>query len=275
MNGPADPLPERWLRFFEALAAARRSELIHLDGGGPPGAQATGDPWPPKVLILADDPALVPAGGDRVVAVVPLSGGARAARIALAVDGGAPDAAMMDTLAAIATASQRESPSAPVPDEVGRLLHVLARSGGRRRVLEVGTGAGASTLWLASAAALAGGRVISVDRDSARHTQARKNLRRAGLERWVELRLGELARLAPKLDGPFDLVFLDEAPVDRADDFQALLPLCAPGALVISHAGTAASAALTQANALIQLDPRVRTTLRLPVGGGLMLALVG
>jgi predicted O-methyltransferase YrrM len=142
-------------------------------------------------------------------------------------------------------------------------------------VLDVGTGAGASALWLGAAMALAGGHVITVERDAARYTQAQRNLRQAGLERRVEPRLGELGRLVAKLGGPLDLIFLDEAAEDRADDLRLLLPLCAPGALVISHAGTASPAALAQVNALVQLDPRIHAALRLPVGGGVMVAVVG
>ncbi len=266
--------PDRWRRFFLDLCAARHADLIQL-GPGALGNPWPGAPWPANVLIFADDPALIPPGDDRVVADLPLAAGPGAPRIALAVAGGAPGPAVVETLAAITAASQRRTPTAPVPPEVGRLLHVLARCGGRKQVLDVGTGAGASALWLGAAMALVGGRVTTVERDAARHTEAKKNLRRAGLERRVEPRLGELERLAPKLGGPFDLIFLDEAPEDRADDLHLLLPLCARGALVISHAGTAGPAALAQVNALVQLDPRIRAALRLPVGGGVTVAVVG
>ena len=265
-------LPDRWRRFVVDLCAARRAELIEPGRAAAPTEPA--EPWPAHTLILAADPALLPPREDRVIAVVPLAIGTAAPRIALAVDGGVPGAAVAEVLADIAAASQRESPTAPVPPEVGRLIHVLARTGGRRRVLDVGAGVGASTLWLGSAMALTGGQVLAVERDSARCTQARKHIRRAGLDPVVDLRVAELERVAWKIERPLDLVFLDEAAEGRVDDFLALVDRCAPGALVISHAGTAGTAALSQLNALLQLHPRVRSVLRLPVGSGVTLAVL-
>lgn len=283
-------LPDRWRRFFADLCAARRAELIELGGSAAPldlpeptepaEPAAPSEPvappelWPAHTLILASDPALLPVRDDRVIALVPLAKGAAAPRIALAVDGGAPSAAVDEVLADIAAASQRESPTEPVPTEVGRLIHVLARTGDRRRVLDVGAGVGASTLWLGSAMALTGGQVLAAERDSARAIQARKHIRRAGLDPVVDLRVTELGRVAWKIERPLDLIFLDEAAEDRVDDFLALVDHCAPGALVISHAGTAGTAALSQLNALLQLHPRVRAVLRLPVGSGVTVAVL-
>lgn len=68
------------------------------------------------------------------------------------------------------------------------LLGVLIRAAGSRRILELGTSNGYSTIWLADAAEANGGRVVSVDLDRARTDLARESLLGAGLERRVELR---------------------------------------------------------------------------------------
>jgi predicted O-methyltransferase YrrM len=142
-------------------------------------------------------------------------------------------------------------------------------------VLELGTSAGAATLWLASAMARTGGRLVGVERDSARVTLARRALREAGLDAHAEVRVGDAERLIPRLPGPFDLVLFDEAPTEREGHFLALLPSLASGALVLSHGARNNPAALTRFHAQLRAHPALVANATSDLGGGLDVGVVG
>ena len=102
----------------------------------------------------------------------------------------------------------------------GKLLQLLARLAGARRILELGTLAGYSTIWLARALP-PGGRLVTIEADAGYAAVARANIERAGLDDVVELRVGAareaLAALAAEDREPFDLVFID-ADKERNDE---------------------------------------------------------
>lgn len=112
--------------------------------------------------------------------------------------------------AAIAAQHDAGLPSIEVAPVSGKLLHLLARIAGARRVLEVGTLGGYSTIWLARAVGEQG-RVVTVEAEPANAALARRNLDAAGVGRRVDIRIGRGAEVLPALDGsePFDLVFID------------------------------------------------------------------
>jgi predicted O-methyltransferase YrrM len=129
-----------------------------------------------------------------------------------------------------------------VEPETAALLAVLVRATGARELLELGTSNGYSTVWLADAARATGGRVVSVELDPSRSSEARANLERAGLSELVELRVGDAGDvLAQSADASWDLIFLDaERPAYRGY-WPDLLRTLRPGGLlvvdnVISHA---------------------------------------
>ena len=95
------------------------------------------------------------------------------------------------------------------PDE-GRLLQVLLRAVGARRVLELGTLGGYSAIWMARALP-PDGRLITVEKRPSHAELARRFIERAGLSDRIEVRVGEATQLFPKLGeaGPFDVVFID------------------------------------------------------------------
>jgi predicted O-methyltransferase YrrM len=127
-------------------------------------------------------------------------------------------------------------PSIQVSPSQGKLLHLLARAIGARRILEVGTLGGYSTIWLARALP-EDGHLISLELDPRHAEVARANLRRAGLESRVEVRVGPAIESLPKLaeegGAPFDLVFIDaDKPSTRAY-FEWAERLSRPGALIV------------------------------------------
>src|SRR4051794_31622627 len=119
-----------------------------------------------------------------------------------------------------------------VPPETYALLVVLARATGARRLVEVGTAIGVSTLALARGAGL-GSTVISFEVDPQRQAQARGYLERAGVADRVDLRLEPGRQGLARLEGPFDLAFLDAVKSEYADYLEIVVPLLRPGGLVV------------------------------------------
>ena len=138
--------------------------------------------------------------------------------------------------AAIKASTKAELPAIAVAPNQGKLLHILARLVNARRILEIGTLGGYSTIWLARALA-ADGRLISLEIDAKHAEVARKNVERAGFARKVEIRLGaaidSLKKLSSEKDGPFDLIFIDADKSSIPDYFTASLKLARSGSLII------------------------------------------
>ena len=120
-------------------------------------------------------------------------------------------------------------PAADVSPLQGRLLELLARMQRAERILEVGTLAGYSTLWLARS----GARVVTLEIDPRHAELARANLDRAGVGDAVEIVVGPALETLPGVEGRFDLVFID-ADKQRSADYLALaLEKVRPGALIV------------------------------------------
>jgi predicted O-methyltransferase YrrM len=145
----------------------------------------------------------------------------------------APDPALEAALASSAAAGL---PTINVSPTQGKLLHVLARVQGARRILEIGTLGGYSTIWLARALP-ADGRLITLEIDPRHAEVARANISRAGLAGVVEIRLGPALDTLPKLvsegRGPFDLIFIDADKPGYADYLKWSLKLARRGTLII------------------------------------------
>ena len=203
----------------------------------------------------------------------------------------APDA-VLD--AAVEASNAAGLPQIAVAPNQGKLLHLLARAHGARKILEIGTLGGYSTIWLARALP-PGGRLTTLEID-ARHAEvARANIARAGLASVVEVRLDPaletLPRLAAERAGPFDMTFIDADKPNIPSYFEWALKLSAPGALivvdnvirdgaVIDGASTDASVkGVRRLNELLRAEPRVSATTIQTVGSrgydGFTLVVVG
>jgi predicted O-methyltransferase YrrM len=112
--------------------------------------------------------------------------------------------------AAVSDQNAAGLPPIEVAPVSGKLLHLLARMSGARRVLEIGTLGAYSTIWLARGVP-ADGRVVTIEAEQRNAEIARANLERAGVAGKVEVRVGRAAEVLPTLDGgeAFDLVFID------------------------------------------------------------------
>lgn len=191
---------------------------------------------------------------------------------------------LLPALAAIEAAA--EPNDIPIVDRAsGRVLSALAA--GRRRIVEVGTAYGYSTLWLALGQP-ADGTIVTIDPDRGRTDLARGWWRQAGV---VDGRITQVSAKAleafaaddPALAGPFDLAFIDALKPEYRAYLDALVPRLAPGALVVADnvlwGGKVADAgqadpqttALRGFDAAVLRDPRFTATI-LPVGDGLLIA---
>jgi predicted O-methyltransferase YrrM len=139
------------------------------------------------------------------------------------------------------TAALREADLAGLPPiavsaTAGKMLRLLAELQGARNILEIGTLAGYSTIWLARALP-ADGRLITLEYEERHARIARRNLARAGMEGVVEVRVGaaleSLPRLADEGLPPFDLVFVDADKVNNARYVEWALRLTRVGGLIV------------------------------------------
>lgn len=189
-------------------------------------------------------------------------------------------------LAAIEAAANAAPQRIPIVDrDAGRVLSALAA--GRRRIVEVGTAYGYSTLWLALGQP-SDGTIVTIDPDRSRTDLARGWWRQAGIEdKQITVvtakALEAFAADDPSLAGPFDLAFIDALKPEYLAYLEALVPRLAPGALVVadnvlwsgrvadpSH-HEAETTALREFDTAVLGDNRFVATI-LPVGDGLLVA---
>ncbi|PXY27607.1 O-methyltransferase [Prauserella muralis] len=142
-----------------------------------------------------------------------------------------PDAALD---AALETSDDAGLPAIAVAPNQGKFLHLLARLTGARRILEIGTLGGYSTIWLARALP-AQGSLVTLEADPRHADVARKNLDRAGLSGVVDVRQGRALDLLPALrdEAPFDLVFIDADKPSNPEYFAWSLELTRLGGVIV------------------------------------------
>ncbi|MGI9088047.1 MAG: O-methyltransferase [Chthoniobacterales bacterium] len=183
--------------------------------------------------------------------------------------------------AALAASAAAGLPAISVSPLQGRFLTFLAQAIGARRILELGTLGGYSTICLASALPL-DGRLVSLEAEPACVEVAQRNLERAGLTSRVEIRLGRaldtLPLLAHENARPFDLVFIDADKENYAGYFGWAVQLARPGALILADnvvrkgevtdpTGTDARVqGIRRFNEIVASDSRVRATVLQTVG---------
>jgi predicted O-methyltransferase YrrM len=134
---------------------------------------------------------------------------------------------------ALRTSEDAGLPAIAVSPSQGKLLMILAQMLGARRILEIGTLGGYSTIWLARGLR-PGGKLITLEVDPKHADVARSNIARAGFDGMVEVRLGKALDTLPMLEGPFDLVFLDADKVSYPEYLQWAVRLTHPGSVIVA-----------------------------------------
>jgi len=200
------------------------------------------------------------------------------------------DAALTETLRASKAAGL---PDIAVAANQGKMLNLIARLMGAKRILEIGTLGGYSTIWLARALP-EGGRLVSCEYDPKHADVAGANIARAGLAAKVDIRVGPalatLALLQAEEQPPFDLVFIDADKQNNANYVHWALKLTRPGSLIVidnvvrggrvieANSGDEMVDGVRRMNAMLAAEPRLEATAIQTVGSkgydGFTLALV-
>ena len=195
--------------------------------------------------------------------------------------------------ATLETNVAEQLPPIAVTPPQGKLLHLLARACGARRILEIGTLGAYSTIWLARALPPSG-RLITLEIDLHHAEVARRNLERAKVSRLVEIRVGDAAVLLDAMQGfvePFDFVFIDADKKSSDVYLKAVLALSHPGTVIIVdnvvRSGKVADASsddediqgIRRMTEWLATQPNVSATAIQTVGGksydGFLMAIVG
>jgi predicted O-methyltransferase YrrM len=122
-----------------------------------------------------------------------------------------------------------------VPPQDGRALRLLVEAVDAKRVAEIGTSTGYSGLWLCLALEATGGHLTTFEIDHQRATMARQHFTKAGVEKLVTIVEGDAHRQILKLNGPFDVAFIDADKPGYVDYLNKILPLVRPGGLILAH----------------------------------------
>ena len=127
-------------------------------------------------------------------------------------------------------------PPIDVSPAQGKLLSLFARMKGAKRILEIGTLGGYSTIWMARGLPL-DGRIVTLELDPHHASVARSNFERAGVSDRVELRVGpalqSLAALGAENAGPFDLIFIDADKPNNPNYLSWAMRLSRPGTVIV------------------------------------------
>jgi len=122
-----------------------------------------------------------------------------------------------------------------VPPTDGMFLKIMAESLKAKRVLEIGSSNGYSALWMGQGLEWTGGHLWTIEIDAGRAKECRENIKEAGLEKVVTSIEGDAFKEIPKLEGPFDMVFIDAWKEDYKKFFDLVYPKVTPGGMIIGH----------------------------------------
>jgi predicted O-methyltransferase YrrM len=122
-----------------------------------------------------------------------------------------------------------------VSEEDGRFLRVMVASRNAKSILEIGAASGYSGIWLGLGARESRGKVVSIEYDPQRAREAATNIQKAGLTDVVRVIHGDAFAEIPKLQGTFDLVFLDAWKPDYKRFFDMVYPRLEPGGVFLAH----------------------------------------
>ena len=197
--------------------------------------------------------------------------------------------ALLIALAAVPTPAQQGSPGALTPtiesvlksiraadkgllavsEEDGRFLRLMVAMRSAKSVLEIGAASGYSGIWLGLGARESRGRVVSIEYDPQRAKEATANIQKAGLADVVRVVSGDAFAEIPKLQGTFDLVFLDAWKPDYKRFFDLVYPRLDPGGVFLAHNVVNKASEMEPFLKTIQSHPRLFTSIVSPGSEGM------
>jgi predicted O-methyltransferase YrrM len=178
---------------------------------------------------------------------------------------------ILDILADIKENQSKGMMQAPIED--ARLLRILTESIGAKNVVEIGTSNGYSGIWFCLALKKTGGHLTTHEIDEDRAAMARKNFKRAGVDKMVTLVFGDAHENVKKLEKPIDLLFLDADKSGYIDYLEKLLPLVKPGGLICAHNTTNAGRDMQPYLDAITSNPDLDTLFLHQTGRGISVSL--
>lgn len=162
-----------------------------------------------------------------------------------------------------------------VDEDVSRMLHILMRLTHAKRILEIGTSIGYSTLSMANGIKDYDGKIITIEYDQQVAQQAMKNFERAGLTENIEVKIGDALEIVPRLKEEFDLIFQDVGDKRLYPIlFDHCVRLLKPGGLLLAEDSlhpTMEMSDIKKFNEMVANCPSLESTI-LPIGDGLTLA---
>jgi predicted O-methyltransferase YrrM len=180
--------------------------------------------------------------------------------------GGGLTPEIMSTLQSIKAADKGQL---AVSEEDGRFLRVLVATRSAKSILEIGAASGYSGIWLGLGARESGGKVVAVEYDPHRAREAAANIKRAGLDDVVRVVHGDAFKEIPKLQGTFDMVFLDAWKPDYKKFFELVFPRLTTGGLFVAHNVVNKAGDMKPFLDTIHRHPDLFTTVVSPSGEGM------
>ena len=122
-----------------------------------------------------------------------------------------------------------------IPEADGKVLYDLIIQNNYKKALDIGTSTGHSAIWMAWALSKTGGKLITIEIQKRRYTEALANFKEAGLSKYIDARLADAHELVEQLEGPFDFVFCDADKEWYKNYFVALAPELEVGGCFTAH----------------------------------------
>ena len=117
----------------------------------------------------------------------------------------------------------------------GKILFDLILENRYTKAVEIGTSTGHSAIWMAWALSRTGGKLVTIEIDKVRYLKAKANFKKAGLEKYIDARLGDAHKIVPGLTGNYDFVFSDADKYWYTNYFKAMDPKLETGGCFTAH----------------------------------------
>lgn len=166
-----------------------------------------------------------------------------------------------------ATTTDRARRMLNITRDTGEFLELMIKATRARRILEIGTSNGYSTIWLAKAARGTGGRITTLEVAAHKVAMATENFHRAGVMDLIDLRHGDAGIFLRNERQPFDLIFLDSERHEYVAWWERLAALIVPGGLLVADNATSHATEMADFMALVRRSKGFITSL-VPIGNG-------